>query len=140
MKTNQFEAIKVALRQDRTGYILTLSIHPDEVPAEVMRDFVGARYQVVMVRLSDDQTPMDQNLEYSHDIVRRSAMLCRDPGFHRFLLETGQILEEGELQAASWLREELQISSRAELKDNPSAVRHFNFIYQEYTAWKHQNV
>jgi len=139
MKTNQFEALKVALRQDRTGYILTLSIHPEEVPTEVMRDFVGARYQVVMVRLSDDETPLNRDQAYSKDIVRNAAILCRDPGFHKFLLETGQINVEGELAAAEWLREELQIGSRAELKDNPTAARHFNFIYQEYTAWKHLN-
>ena len=139
MKTNQFEALKVSMRQDRTGYVLTLSVHPDEVPEQVLRDFVGARYQVVMVRLSDDQMPMDQNLEYSHDIVRRSAMLCRDPGFHKFLLEAGQIQAESELRAAKWLREELQIESRAELKENPTAAKHFNFIYQEYIAWKHLN-
>ena len=28
----QFEARKVALKQDRTGYVLTLSLHPDEIP------------------------------------------------------------------------------------------------------------
>jgi len=139
MKTNQFEALKVSMRQDRTGYILTLSIHPDEVPEQVLRDFVGARYQVVMVRLSDEETPLDRDQVYSKDIVRNSAILCRDPGFHKFLFETGQINEEGELQAVAWLREELQISSRAELKDNPTAARHYNFIYQEYIAWKHQN-
>jgi hypothetical protein len=139
LKTNQFEALKVSMRQDRTGYILTLSIHPDEVPEQVLRDFVGARYQVVMVRLSDEETPLNRDQAYSKDIVRNSAILCRDPGFHRFLLETGQISVEGELAAAEWLREELQISSRAELKENLAAARHYNFIYQEYTAWKHQN-
>jgi hypothetical protein len=28
----QFECRKVALKQDRTGYVLTLSLHPDEIP------------------------------------------------------------------------------------------------------------
>jgi hypothetical protein len=139
MKTIQFEGLKVSMRQDRTGYILTLSIHPDEVPEEVLRDFVGSRYQVVMVRLSDDELPMNRDQTYSKDIVRSAAILCRDPGFHRFLYESGQIMVEGELSAVEWLRDELQIESRAELKDNLSAARQFNFIYQEYMAWKHQN-
>ena len=39
MKTSQFEGCKVALKQDRTGYILTLSIHPNDVPEEkIMTD------------------------------------------------------------------------------------------------------
>jgi len=60
MKTLQFEGVKVALKQDKTGYVLTLCMHPDEIPEELLRDFVGARYQVVMVRLSGDETPMDR--------------------------------------------------------------------------------
>ena len=57
MKTLQFESVKVALKQDKTGYVLTLCLHPDEIPEELLRDYVGARYQVVMVRLSTDETP-----------------------------------------------------------------------------------
>jgi len=53
MDTLQFEAVKVALKQNKDGYVLTLNVHPDEVPDSLLRDFVGARYQVVMVRLSD---------------------------------------------------------------------------------------
>jgi hypothetical protein len=63
MKTSQFEAVKVAIKQDKTGYVLTLSIHPDEIPEEVMRDFVGARYQVVMVRLNGEEKPMNRSHE-----------------------------------------------------------------------------
>jgi hypothetical protein len=31
MDALQFEAVKVALKQDRTGFVLTLNIHPDEI-------------------------------------------------------------------------------------------------------------
>ncbi len=34
METSQFEAVKVGLKQDSSGYILTLRIHPDEIPEE----------------------------------------------------------------------------------------------------------
>ena len=37
MKTLQFEGVKVALKQDKTGYVLTLSMHPDDIP--VFRSF-----------------------------------------------------------------------------------------------------
>jgi hypothetical protein len=48
---SSFEAVKVALKQDKTGYILTLNIHPDDLDEAVLRDFVGARYGVAMVRI-----------------------------------------------------------------------------------------
>jgi hypothetical protein len=53
----QFEARKVALKQDRTGFVLTLALHPDEIPEELLRDFVGARYACALVRFQDDENP-----------------------------------------------------------------------------------
>ena len=49
----QFEARKVALKQDRTGYVLTLSLHPDEIPEELLRDLLGLG---TVVRLSEYKT------------------------------------------------------------------------------------
>ena len=140
MKTLQFEAIKIAMRQDRSGFILTLNVHPDEAPSEMLKDFVGARYQVVMVRLSDGDTPMNRDQEYARDPVRMSAILCKDKEFARFLFNSSLTftwLEEAEV--TSWLREELKITSRAELKNNREAADQFWFIYQEFMQWK-QNV
>lgn len=136
MKTLQFEAIKIAMRQDRSGFVLTLNVHPDEAPEEVLRDFVGARYQVVMVRLADGDVPMNREQEYGRDPVRMSAILCKDENFASFLLHTGQIDFDDQASVVNWLRDELSISSRAELRDNREAARQFWFIYQEFMQWK----
>lgn len=136
MKTSNFEAVKVAMKQDRTGYILTLSVHPDEVPEEVLRDFVGARYAVVMVRINGQEQPMNREQENPKDLVRLAGVLCRDKLFQKFLVETGQIMEETEEETVDWLRYELGITSRVELKTNLEAAKQFNFIHQEFQAWK----
>lgn len=137
MQTIQFEGRKIAMKQDRTGYVLTLSVHPDELPEMLVRDFVGARYQIVMVRLTDDDTPMVREQEYpSKDIVRLAGVLCRDPLFHAFLVETGQVFEENEEAATAWLRMDLNIHTRAELKTNQTAASQFRYIHQEFQAWK----
>lgn len=136
MKTSNFEGVKVAMKQDRTGYILTLSIHPDEVPEEILRDFVGARYAVVMVRINGQEQPMNREQENPKDLVRFAGVLCRDPFFHKFLIETGNIFDATEDEAAEWLRSELGIQSRSELKTNPEAAKQFHFIQQEFQAWK----
>ena len=72
----QFEARKVALKQDRTGFVLTLSIHPDEIPVELMRDFVGARYGCALVRIQDDESPTPYIYR-----VQKAGMLCRERSF-----------------------------------------------------------
>lgn len=136
MTPSQFEAVKVAIKQDKTGYILTLSIHPDEIPAEVMRDFVGSRYQVVMVRLNGEEKPMNRDQEHSRDLVRTAGILCRDKAFHKFLLETGQVLEASEEEAISWLKDTLKIVSRSELSTNFRAAKQFTLIHQEFLSWK----
>jgi len=136
MEISKFEGVKVALKQDRTGYILTLSVHPDEVPEEILRDFVGARYQVVMVRLTNEERPMIREQEHSGDMVRLAGILCRDQMFQRFLLEAGQTFDASEDIATAWLKEELNIKSRAELRENNAAATKLRIINQEFQAWK----
>lgn len=136
MKTSNFEAVKVALKQDKTGFVLTLSIHPDEVPEEILRDFVGARYQVVMVRLGADERPMKREQEYAHDPTRMAGMMCREAAFHQFLFEAGHIFMTNEEEATNWLKEYLDVQSRTEIKDNPQAQQKLRGLYQEYQAWK----
>lgn len=135
MKTLQFEGVKIALKQDKTGYVLTLNVHPDEVPIELLRDFVGARYQVVMVRIGDDDRPMNRDHEYARDPVRSAGILCRDINFSKWLVETGNIFEAKEEDVVDWLKSELGIGSRAELKNNPQAVKKLWTIEEEYKLW-----
>ena len=132
----QFEAVKIALKQDKTGYILTLNIHPDDFDEAIMRDFVGSRYQVVMVRLNGEEKPMNREQEHSRDLIRTAGILCRDKAFHKFLLETGQVPEASETEAINWLKDTLKIVSRSELSTNVPAAKQFNIIYQEFLAWK----
>ena len=137
MKTLNFEAIKVSLRQNKDGYVLTLNIHPDDIPEDLMRDFVGAHYQVVMVRLNGDNQPMDRQQEYAGDrAVRIAGLLCRDKAFWTYLVEHGEILDEDEDHATEWLRSELGIKSRTELKTNPDARAKLEVIHTGFDQWK----
>jgi hypothetical protein len=136
MKTLQFEAVKIAMKQDRSGMILTLNIHPDELPTDLMRDFVGARYQVVMVRLNDENRPMSRDQEYSRDPVRTAGILCREKQFAQYLFDKEQIFEKKEADVIEWLKMELDIESRSELKEEIQKAKKFWAIYEEYQQWK----
>lgn len=136
MKTLQFESVKVALKQDKTGYVLTLCLHPDEIPEELLRDYVGARYQVVMVRLSTDETPMDRGEFDGQKAIRVAGLLCRDPGFWDWLHEDTQIIEANEEEATPWLRDFLGVASRSELKVNREARDRLEQLHKDFNAWK----
>ena len=137
IKTLQFEAVKVALKQDKTGYVLTLSMHPDDIPEDLLRDFVGSRYQVVMVRLSSDEQPLDRDREFEGDkSVRLAGLLCREKEFLEFLYGQNQIFDTTEEQAADWLRQYCNVKSRSELKTNAEARKLLDKVHREYQTWK----
>ena len=140
MNTIQFEGVKVALKQDKTGYVLAVSIHPDDVPVELLRDFVGSRYQVVMVRMDGSEQPMNREEEFGADrSIRIAGMLCRDPKFWKYLYEDTQIMQATEKEATDWLRDYLNIQSRTELKTNEEARQHLDKLHKEFNEWKQKN-
>jgi hypothetical protein len=136
MQTSQFESVKVAIKQDKTGYVLTLSIHPDEIPDEILRDFVGSRYQVVMVRLNESERPMDRDQELSKDYVRMSGILCRDKKFHDFLYETKGVFPPSEYETTGWLRGYLEVTSRSDIPKSQIAINRLLSINKEFELWK----
>ena len=119
----QFEARKVALKQDRTGFVLTLAIHPDETPEELLRDFVGARYACVMVRLQDDESATVYD-----NRVQKAGMLCRNPDFQDFLMC------DNETDAAHMLCKRCGIQSRTELHGNIEAKAKFDALVYEFES------
>jgi hypothetical protein len=123
MMAMQFEARKVALKQDRTGFVLTLSLHPDEAPEELLRDFVGARYACALVRIQDDESPT----EYDNR-VKKAGILCRKQHFQDFL----EVNTEDE--AAAELCKRCGIESRTELHGNAQAKTTFDSIVREYES------
>ena len=109
-----------------------------DLPEELIRDFVGARYQVVMVRIGDDEMPINRDLAFG-DPVKEAAMLCRDKNFQKFLIENSEIFDETEEEATEWLKEQLGITSRTELRTNEKARNVMRLIQQDFMLWL-QNV
>jgi hypothetical protein len=133
--TIQFEAIKTGLRQSKEGYMLTLAVHPDEIPGDLVKDFVGARYMVVMVRLGDDEKPLNREESFSGDhAVQLSGIMCRDPSFWEWLHENEWIHEKNEEVATEWLKDFLEIDSRKNLKTNSGARSLFNDLRKKYES------
>jgi hypothetical protein len=137
VETIQFEGIKSSLRQTKDGYSLTLSVHPDDLPDDLMRDFVGSRYMVVMVRIGDNEQPISRELEFPGDYaVKMAGMICRDSDFWAWLSEKGWATVDSEKDCAAWLSDFLNIQSRKELKENEEIRNAFNKLRQEYEKWK----
>lgn len=136
----KFEAVKTALRQDKAGYTLVLSIHPDDVPEALMRDWVGQRYMCVMVGIGDDEKPVERKPQ--NDLVRYAGELCREPEFQYWLRNhisyavemSDDAWEHPEERTKIMLRRDLGIASRRELADNKKAIERFHALVQQYLA------
>jgi len=137
MTTIQFESIKTGLKQSKDGYMLSLAVHPDELPEELMRDFVGARYMVVMVRIGDDEQPLDREMvKKHHPAVAIAGMLCRDKLFWEYIDMRCNENVMTEAECSEWLKYYFEIDSRAELKSNEKAREAFLQFKEEYEEWK----
>jgi hypothetical protein len=134
MNALQFEAIKVALKQDKTGFVLTLNIHPDEIPDELMRDFVGARYGVAMVRIEDNETA-----KHYDNRVKQAGILCKTRTFHLWLKKTHSLDIDSEDDAVEALRTICDIGSRTELNGNKLAQQKFDEMVADYERWSEED-
>ena len=131
MESIQFEAVKTSLRQDAKGFALHLTIHPDEIPDLLVRDFVGARYMVVMVRLNNDDQP------YQPNYVSQAVVLCKDKKFQDFLKENNLIFEATQTAAEQAVRDICRVESRSMLNSNESARNAFIELVNQFEEWKH---
>lgn len=117
--------------------MLTLSVHPDDLPDDLMRDFVGSRYMVVMVRIGDDEKPMNRSDQFPGDTaVKMAGMLCRDPEFWEWLHENEWLQDKTETACVEWLVSFLGVASRKELKTNSDARELFNNIKEKFESWR----
>ena len=135
--TIQFEGIKMGLRQSKDGYVLNLAVHPDDLPEDLMRDFVGSRYMVVMVRIGDDEQPLDRDAAFPGDnAVKMAGMICRDPEFWEFVFNLSSVEVSNEDECREWLCSYLGIEARRELKTSAEARDLLNKMVKGFNAWK----
>lgn len=130
---SQVEAVKIAMTQDRNGHVLRLGIHPNDTPESIMRDPVGTRYMVVLVRLDDQGEPVASQVdEDGKKAVILAGTLCSDINFQSWLSRTGHIDDATEEAASVWLRKYLSITSRRELKTNSVARKALYDLRSEF--------
>lgn len=127
----QFECQKVALKQDSNGFVLTLRIHPDEIPEELLRDFVGARYACGLVRVQDDDTPV-----FYSNRTMKAGILCRNTMFQQYLYSEHDASDVNEDSAIKKLYELCNITSRTELNGNQKAQEVFDQVVKDYEHYE----
>lgn len=129
----KFEAIKTSMRQDGKGTYMTLTIHPDEVPVDLLAARPGTRYMVGMLPVDDhDQPVKGRDMEEGERAVQSAGMLCRNIKFQMWMLHNGYALGASEYECSEGLKGHCKIDSRAELKDNREARAAFKKLKEAF--------
>jgi hypothetical protein len=120
-KALSFEAVKIGMTQNKDGHVLRLSIHPNDAPETLFRDWVGARYQVAMVLIDDEGKPAQREEDVQNKrLVTSAVMLCKEPDFQAYAFKVFPIMDGvSEDNASTYLRTACKIDSRSELATNP---------------------
>jgi hypothetical protein len=124
-----FEAVKTALRQTKDGISITLVIHPNDTPRDLINDHIGQRYMVGMGRLNEqDEIEEPESVREGKRAVVSCAALCRDADFQRWIYDNGFVEEPTEKRVSGAIRLMLSVESRSELKTNEEARRRWGRI------------
>ena len=138
----QFEAVQVALRKDKNGYNLHLCVHPDDIPVGLLRDYVGSRYGVAMVRINEhEEIDINPTELEGQRLVKSAIMSCKEPEFWEALSSTSYqrslINIDSEEVCVKVLKDYLKINSRKDLATNEIAQAKFKNLRKK--AWDIKN-
>jgi hypothetical protein len=129
----KFEAIKTSMRQDGKGTYLTLTIHPDEVPVDLLAARPGRRYMIGMLAIDDHDQPIKgKDMEEGERAVQSAGMLSRNMKFQKWMDHKGYAFGISEGECAEGIKQFCGVESRAELKDNREARALFIKLREEF--------
>jgi len=118
-----FEGKKIGFRHTaKDGYLMTISMNPDDTPEDIMRDNIGQLYKFKVVRINDEN-------EYTHSddvmqgkkAVQIAGILSEDEDFRSWMCIEGLADGISAEEAAVAVRRYCGVASRAELKTNRDA-------------------
>lgn len=130
---SKFEGVKIAMTQDKNGHILKVAIHPNDTPEDIMRDPVGTRYMVVMVRIGDEgEAVASPTVRDGIMAVNLAGALARDSRFQNWCVQQEMSDVISEPAAADAIRTHCGITTRSSLKTDIPARRRFLALRDEF--------
>jgi len=125
----------MGLRKDKNGWVVLVSVHPDDVPSPLLSASLGTRFQAVLFQVGDDEQPVvPEEVRAGEKATALAGELCRKISFQNFIIGDSSP-ENREEQAAESLRNELNIGSRSELSISQDARERFRNLLKSYRAF-----
>lgn len=159
----QVDAIKLAYRQNKDGFVVSFVIHPNDEHKKLANAAIGSQWQLRLVELDDDgnapssardvvgqsanvaapraEASKERRPFTSLPLPQQAALLCQDPVFWAFIneewkLNDGQPYAIDTETAAEAIRMRYCIHSRSELGKLELATKQFVADREQFAAWK----
>lgn len=161
--TLNMEVKKHAMQQLQDGsWKLTVTIHPSDMPMELLQAPMGTPYDLAMIPIDYDnpaaskmestpekpdssivtkpKTNCDQSEKSEGEkLWIRAVLLCKDEEFQTFYYytyPTALMTPRTESQCAGWIKERCNIKKRSELAHNKEAQEEFRRLDQQFKDWQ----
>jgi hypothetical protein len=160
------EMVKCAYRQSKDGVVVSLVVHPQEVPEGLATAPLGTRYMVALVPIGDDERPIPpaakekskpdsvsvkplpepdkpladhkrEKMDWRElQPAAQAGIRCAEPMFRAFLREVKRYGHCDEEDAAVAVRDICGVNSRADLGTKHAARVIWHQLDSEFLAWK----
>lgn len=130
-----FEAVKSHYRQTKEGITLSLVLSPHDAPQEIILAHIGQRFMCVLVPIDDHEQPVVS--EETRDLkewIRLCGILCKDIEFQQWLVDQGLSPSLNDEDAAQAIRDFCNVSSRAQFRDHPEALKKWKMLHSAYVS------
>lgn len=128
-----FECRKLHLKQSKDGFVLSVLIHPNDLPEEVIMSPLMSQYMVAMVRMADNSEPQENKTKTEEErAVTSAAMLCENERFRNWLEAKGVVVDNSKEETIDYVRRFCGIRSRSDLKSNAGARELFKSLKADF--------
>ena len=135
--TANMEVKKDGLRQTQDGiWKLTLTIHPNDMPVDLMTAPMGTRYGLAMIQVEEGQEVNKPEQTEGDKLRVRAVMLCKDKQFQQYCEDCSPEAEATEELAKAHIIDGCGINSRSELATDIQAQGAFKEILADFHSWK----
>lgn len=125
--------MKAGFTQSSNGIYLRLKLDPFDLPPEVGEWIINQRLMVAIVPMPDDMPePTKRELEDGERSIRFAGLLCKDEDFQSWAGTKLADRKEAEAATAVWLRKQIGVVSRSELKTSTGARKRLEDVYARY--------
>ena len=141
--SNPLEVKKHAYRQTQDGIVLSLVLHPNDVPSALAVAPLGTRYAMALVEINEEAgkalKPEPEEKTEGERAVMQAGILCNEEGFQEWLSTayygawgTPHMGTAPNIPAARVVRQICAVSSRREFATNDRALARWKKLAGEY--------